>query len=78
MSYTLVSLTPSAQCNTYLGHPWWLNGEESSAKERDAGLILGSRRSPGTETGNPPQDFCLGNRIDRGAWQATVHGVVKS
>ena len=28
--------------------------------------------------GNPLQHFCLGNRMDRGAWQARVHGVAKS
>ena len=26
---------------------------------------------------NPLQYSCLGNRMDRGAWQATVHGVMK-
>ena len=45
---------------------------------RDAGLILGSGRSPGGGNGNPFQDSCLGNPTDRGAWQATVHGVEKS
>ena len=28
--------------------------------------------------GNPLQYSCLGNSMDRGAWQATVHGVAKS
>ena len=28
--------------------------------------------------GNPLQDSCLGNPMDKGAWLATVHGVVKS
>ena len=45
---------------------------------RDAGSILGSGTSPGGGNGNPPQYSCLGNPIDRGAWQATVHGVAKS
>ena len=27
--------------------------------------------------GNPIQYSCLGNPMDRGAWQATVHGAVK-
>ena len=30
------------------------------------------------QNGNPRQYFCLENPIDRGAWQATVHGVTKS
>ena len=35
-------------------------------------------RSPGEGNGNPLQFSCLGNLMDRGAWQATVHGVTKS
>ena len=34
-------------------------------------------RSLGEGNGNPLQYSCLGNPIDRGAWQATVHGVTK-
>ena len=45
---------------------------------RDSGLIPGSGRSPGEGNGNPLQYSCLGNSRDRGAWQATVHGVAKS
>ena len=30
-------------------------------------------RSPGEGNGNPLQSSCLGNSMDRGAWQATVH-----
>ena len=45
---------------------------------RDSGLIPGSRRSPGEGNGNPLQYSCLGNPMDRGAWQATVQGVAKS
>ena len=44
----------------------------------DLGLISGLGRSPGEENGNPSQDSCLENSMDRGAWQATVHGVTKS
>ena len=42
------------------------------------GLIPGSRRCPGGGHGHPYQYSCLGNPMDRGAWQATVHGVAKS
>ena len=45
---------------------------------RDAGLIPGLGRSPGEGKGNPPQYYCLENTMNRGAWQATVHGVTKS
>ena len=44
----------------------------------DAGLIPGSGRSLGDGNGNPLQYSCLGNPMDREAWQATVHGVEKS
>ena len=37
----------------------------------------GPGRSPGEINGNPLQYSCLVNSMDRGAWQATVHGVVK-
>ena len=48
------------------------------ASAGDAGLIPGSERSPGEENGNLLQYSCLGNPMDRGAWQAAVHGVAKS
>ena len=32
----------------------------------------------GVENGKPIQYSCLGNSMDRGAWQTTVHGVAKS
>ena len=44
---------------------------------KDVGLISGSGRSPGEGHGNPLQYSCLGNPMDIGAWQATVHGIVK-
>ena len=45
---------------------------------KDAGLILGSGRSSGGGHGNPLQYSCLENPMDRGAWQAMGHRVVKS
>ena len=44
----------------------------------DAGSIPGWGRSPGGGNGNPPQYSYLKNPMDRGAWQATVHGISKS
>ena len=58
------------------GLPRWLSGKESACQAGDASLILGSGRSPGRGNGNPLQYSCLENHMDRGAWQATVHGVV--
>ena len=40
--------------------------------------IPGWGRSPGEEHDNPLQDSCLENSMDRGALQATVHGVAES
>ena len=42
---------------------------------RDAGSIPRSGRAPGGGHGNPLQYSCLGNPMDRGAWQATVHSM---
>jgi len=43
----------------------------------DAGSIPGSGRTPVGGNGYPLQYSCLGTPMDRGAWQATVHGVAK-
>ena len=40
------------------------------ANAGDAGLIPGSRRSPGGGNGNPLQYFCLENSMNRRVWQA--------
>ena len=45
---------------------------------RGGGLIPGRGRSHEGEHGNPLQFYCLENPMDRGAWRATVHGVIKS
>ena len=45
------------------------------ANAGDMGSISGSARFPGEGNGNLLQYSCLGNPMDRGAWQATVHGV---
>ena len=42
-----------------------------------AGDFLGLGRSPGGGNGNSPQYSCLGNPVDRGAWEAIVHGTRK-
>ena len=47
------------------------------ANAEDAGLIPGSGRSPGEGNGNPLQYSFLGNPMDRGAWQVSVHGVAE-
>ena len=54
------------------------NGKESACSAGDPGSIPWLGRSPGEGNGNPLQYSCLGNSMDRGAWQAMVHGVTKS
>ena len=56
-------------------------GSDSKASAYNAGdlcLTPGSGRSPGEGHGNPLQYSCLENPMDRGVWEATVHGVTKS
>ena len=56
-------------------------GKESASNAgdtRDMGLIPGSGRSPGGGNGNPLQNACLENPMDKEAWWAIVHGVAKS
>ena len=63
--------------NTTVGFPGGSDGKESAYNAGDPGLIPGSGRSPGERNGNPLQYSCLENPMDRGAWQATVHGVAR-
>ena len=55
----------------------WLSGKESTWHAGDVGLIPGSGRCPGEGNGSPLQYSWLGNPMDKGAWQATVHGVAR-
>ena len=61
-----------------MGFSYASDGEEYDCSAEDSGLIPGSGRSLGEETGNPLQYSCLENFMDRGVWQATGHGVAKS
>ena len=45
------------------------------ANAGDAASIPGLGRFPGGGNGNPLQYSYLGNLMDRGSWQAIVHGV---
>ena len=61
-----------------MGFPGSSAGKEFACNAGDPGLIPGSGRSPGEGNGYPPQYSGLESSMDRGAWQATVHGVAKS
>ena len=53
------------------------DGKASAYNAGDPGLIPESGRSPGEGNGNSLQYSCLENSMDGGAWQATVHWVVR-
>ena len=58
--------------------PGGSDGKEPACNAGDPGSIPAWGRSPGEADGHPHQYSCLENSMDRGAWQATVHGVAKS
>ena len=60
------------------GFPGGSAGQESSCNVGDLGSIPGLEKSPGGGNGTSLQYLCLENPMDRGAWQATVHGFTKS
>ena len=53
------------------------NLPDTATKAGHSGSIPGWGRSPGERNGNPHKYSCLENPRDKGAWQATVHGVAK-
>ena len=52
--------------------------KESASNARDLGSVPELGRFPGEGNGNPLKYSCLENSMDRGIWQALVHGVAKS
>ena len=70
--YSLPSGTPT------LGFPGDSMVKNLLVNAGNMDLIPGLERSPGEGNGNPLQYSCLGNPMDKGAWQATFHGVPKS
>ena len=68
--------------NTECKHRGYLKNCSSFAKESacsagDLSLIPELGRSSGEGNGNPLQYSCLEDLMDRGVWQATVHGVTR-
>ena len=60
-------------------HSQVVKNQPANAEDiRNAALIPRSGRSLGKGNGKPTQYSCLENPMDRGVWQATVHGVTKS
>ena len=60
------------------GCPGGSDSKESARNAEDVGSIPGLRKSPREGSGNPRQYSCLEICMDRGAWQATVHGAAKN
>ena len=60
-----------------VGFPHSSVGKESACNAGDLGLIPRLGRAPGEGNGYLLQYSCLENPKDRGAWQATVHGVAR-
>ena len=77
MTYNHLFLSLFSISIASLGFPGGLVVKNLPANAEDMGLIPGSGRFPGEGNGNPLQYFCLGNPINRRAWQAAVHGVTK-
>ena len=65
----------------YLGFKGFLDSsvvKNMPVNSGDIDWVPGLQRSPGEGNGNLHQYSCLGNTVDRGARQATIHGVAKS
>ena len=84
---TRKDLLPVESLHLISGFTWhnnlWIciggsDGKESACSAGDTGSIPGSGRSPGEGSGNPLQGCHLEDPMERGPWQATVHGVAKS
>ena len=61
-----------------IGFPGGSDYKESACNAGDTSSVPGLGRSPGEDNGYPFQYSCLENSMDRGDWQAIVHGVAKS
>ena len=71
-------LSVTFEVNTLLAFPGGSVVKNPPANAGNMGSIPGSGRSHGEGNDNLLQRSCLGNPMDRGAWQVTVHGVAKS
>ena len=87
--YSVHDVKHDLKMSCYCGHTTWAimlsrgfpggsDGKESTCNAGDSGLMPGTGRTPGERNGYPLQYSCLENSMDKGAWQATVHGVINS
>ena len=61
-----------------MGFPGGSAVKNRPANAGDVGSTPDPGRSSGERNGNPLQDSCLENSMDRGAWWAIIRGVAKS
>ena len=66
----LIEMEISVHIYLVTGFPGGSADKESAWNAGDPGSIPGSGRSPGEGNDNPLQYSCLGNPINRGAWQS--------
>ena len=76
--YLLVLIAFVWSVSGFLDFPGGSDSKESACNAGDPGSVPGLGRSPGEGNGYPLQYTCLENSMDRGASQATIHGVTKS
>ena len=69
--------TAARRRNGFLGGAVVKNMPANAGDPEDGGSVSGLGRSPGGGNGNPLHYSCLGNPMDRGTWQTTVHGMAR-
>ena len=74
----MATVLDSTDLNHLLGFPGRSNGNESACNAGDLGSIPKLGRFPGKGNDNSLQYSGLENFMDRGAQQATVHGVTQN
>ena len=68
ISQILMTWIKSNDKTVLRGFPGGSDGKASVYNGVDLGLIPGLGRCPGEGNGNPLQDYCLENPMNRGAW----------
>ena len=76
--FTSQYLSTTYHHGAFLGDAVVKNQPVNAGDVGDLGSALGLGRFPGIRNDNPIHYSCLDNSMDRGTWQAAVHGVAKS
>ena len=78
MLYVKVIQTYIHTHTIYIGLTWWLSDKKPTCQCRRCVFNPWVGKTPGEANSNPLQYSCLGNPLDRGAWWAVVHRVIRS